>query len=555
MLQQLTIDNYAIIDHLKLQPDAQLNIVTGETGAGKSIILGALSLILGERADTNVLINKEQKCVVEASFKVSAYTALKEALLAADLDEEDTCIIRREISANGKSRAFVNDTPVNLTILNQITALLVDLHQQFDHLALSGDSFQLNSLDAIAGTTSIRNEYQQAYNQHKKQETELSALLKKQAEWQKESDYKQFLLDELTNGAFKENEIEDAAAQLKSLTHAERIGTVLSLAEAQLQEGEQPILNELKKLLQQLQSIEEWLPQSIVLNERLSSALEELKDISSEISELKSTVVLDEFLINTLQERVDLGYKLLKKHGLPDTNSLLKLQQELQQELQLSMDLGEKIAQIQQENTAQYQIVTKIGNELSAKRIAAAPAFAKNVNELLALVGMPNAKFEINIQRQTQPTLLGLDLLSFELDANKSGRFLPLHKAASGGEMSRIMLCIKSLTAKAMQLPTLIFDEVDTGISGEAAKQVGYLLRSLANYHQVICITHQPQVAARATHHFFVFKEEQTEGKITTNVRVLDGTQHVEAIAKMIGGAVPGQAALANARELVASTN
>ncbi|MBS1644566.1 MAG: DNA repair protein RecN [Bacteroidetes bacterium] len=555
MLQQLTIDNYAIIDHLKLQPDAQLNIVTGETGAGKSIILGALSLILGERADTNVLINKEQKCVVEANFKVTAYTALKEALLAADLDEEDTCIIRREISANGKSRAFVNDTPVNLTILNQITALLIDLHQQFDHLALSGDSFQLNALDAIAGATSIRSEYQQAYNRHKKQETALSDLLKKQAEWQKESDYKQFLLDELTNGAFKENEVEDAAAQLKSLTHAERIGTVLSQAEAILQEGEQPILNELKKILQQLQSIEEWLPQSVALNERLNSALEELKDISSEISELKSTVVLDEFLINSLQERVDLGYRLLKKHGLPDTNSLLKLQQELQQELQLSMDLGEKIAQIQQENTAQYQIVTKLGNELSAKRIAAAPAFAKNVNELLALVGMPNAKFEISIQKLTQPTLLGLDLLSFELDANKSGRFLPLHKAASGGEMSRIMLCIKSLTAKAMQLPTLIFDEVDTGISGEAAKQVGHLLRELANYHQVICITHQPQVAARATNHLFVFKEEQPEGKITTNVRTLDDTQHVEAIAKMIGGALPGQAALANARELIASTN
>lgn len=552
MLQKLTIDNYAIIDHLSLTPDEQLNVVTGETGAGKSIILGALSLILGDRADTSVLIHKDQKCVVEALFKTNEHASLTEALMAADLDVEQSCIIRREISVSGKSRAFINDTPVNLSTLNLITSLLVDLHQQFDHLALTDDVFQLNVLDAVAGTMKDRVQYQQAFREFRTLEHGLSELLKKQSEFQKESDYKQFLLDELVQAALKENEVEEVAAQLKSLSHAERIGSVLSQAESMLQEGEQPLVNELKKLLQQLQSIAEWLPQSTILSDRLSSSLEEIKDISDEISTLKHTIVLDEGLMEQLQERVDLGYRLFKKHNLPDTQALLHFQRTLQEELKQSLDLEEEISKLEKAKTTQLAAVNKMGESLSEKRKKAAPGFAKNVTELLALVGMPNARFEVELKATTRPSAQGLDALNFELDANKSGRFLPLHKAASGGEMSRIMLCIKSLTAKAMELPTLIFDEVDTGISGEAAKQVGILLMELAKYHQVICITHQPQVAARASRHFFVYKDALESGRITTKVRELDKANHVEAIAKMIGGEVPGQAAIANALELVA---
>lgn len=552
MLQKLTIDNYAIIDHLSLTPDEQLNVVTGETGAGKSIILGALSLILGERADTSVLIQKDQKCIVEAIFKAEENLALEEALSAADLDVESTCIIRREIGVSGKSRAFINDTPVNLSTLNHITSLLVDLHQQFDHLALTDDSFQLDVLDAVAGTMKERSQYQQAFKEYRVVENSLSALLKKQSEWQKESDYKQFLLDELEQATFKENEVEDAATQLKSLSHAERIGTVLSQAESMLQEGEQPLVNELKKLLQQLQSIAEWLPKSVELSDRLASTLEEIKDISDEVTTLKQSIVLDEGLMEQLQERVDLGYRLFKKHNLPDTQALLTFQQNLQAELKQSLDLEEEIFKLEKSKEEQLTLVQKMGDSLSEKRKKAAPSLAKNVTELLALVGMPNARFEVLLKATNQPSAQGIDALSFELDANKSGQFLPLHKAASGGEMSRIMLCIKSLTAKAMALPTLIFDEVDTGISGEAARQVGILLMELAKYHQVICITHQPQVAARASRHFFVYKDALESGRITTKVRELDKLTHVEAIAKMIGGEVPGQAALANARELVA---
>lgn len=551
MLKKLIIDNYAIIDHLDLEPDANLNTVTGETGAGKSIILGALSLILGERADTSVLINKNEKSIIEAWFDVADNTSFAAIMAEEELDNDAICIIRREISTTGKSRAFVNDTPVTLSVLNKLTLLLVDLQQQFGHLAMEDDNFQIDVVDAIAQTAELKNDYQSLYSKYKKISAALSALMEQQAQLQKEADYKQYLLNELSEASFKENEIEQAELQLKQMTHAERILGVLQQGQQMLAEGEQPLVNEIKRLLQQVQGIADVFEMAKPLQDRIASAWAELKDIADEFEVLSGKVNLDTSLMQQLQERIDIGYKLLKKHSLQTTQELLELQQQLQDDLKASLDLDEQINSLASDKNSLYHDLINSAKILSSKRAAVVPDFEHKIQELLILVGMPNARIKIVQNYLAEPAATGMDEIAFMLDANKSGQFSVLHKAASGGEMSRIMLCIKALTAKAMELPTLIFDEVDTGISGEAARQVGILLRELAEYHQVICITHQPQVAAKGTRHFYVYKNEEKDGRITTKVKTLSKDERVQAIARMIGGERPSEAALLNARELV----
>ena len=551
MLQKLIIRNYAIIDNLTIEPAGQLNIVTGETGAGKSIILGALSLILGERADTSVLINKEEKCVVEAHFDVSANASFNRVLREEDIDEEQVCIIRREISASGKSRAIINDSPVTLNVLNRLTALLVDLHQQFGHLALEDDHFQMDVLDALAANGALKEDYSRIYKSYTSVSLQLNQLRERQLQWQKESDYKQYLFDELSQASLKENEIEDVELQLKQLSNAGRIITILQTSRNVLEEGDQPISNEIRRIHQQLQTVSDVLRDLEPLGERLASVYAELKDIASELGVLEHQLDADPATMQQLQERLDLGYKLCKKHGVQSTAELLSIQQQLEGELQQTLELESTITTLEKQKQELYTELEAAGKKLSASRQKIAPQLQKKLNELLHLVGMPNAQFRPDLECLPTPGPAGLDQVTFRLDANKSGQFLPVYKAASGGEMSRIMLCLKSLTAKAMHLPTLIFDEVDTGISGEAARQVGMLLQDLGRHHQVICITHQPQVAARGSRHFFVHKDLDAKKKITTRVRVLAPDERVVAIARMIGGEAPSEAAIQNARELV----
>jgi DNA repair protein RecN (Recombination protein N) len=550
MLVKLIIRNYAIIDNLEFVPDAHLNTITGETGAGKSIILGAFSLILGDRADTSVLINKEEKCLVEAHFNVAGNEIFRTTLQKVDIDHEDVCIIRREISTSGKSRAFVNDTPVTLNTLNTLTTLLVDLHQQFGHLAFEDDHFKIDIVDAIAQNQAEKTAYATVHAEHRKIALQLADCSSKQTQSQKEADYKQFLLDELLQTDFKNEEIEYAALQMKQMSSAEKITGVLQMGIQLLEEGEQPLTNELKRIGQQLQSITDVLPEVSPLQERLTSVWAELKDIAAEFEQLEKQVSIDQQAMTLLQERLDLGYKMLKKHGLQTTQQLIALKDELTEELKATTDLGNLAETLAKEEARTRTRMMAEAEKLSNGRHNSSPQIVGKMNELLPLVGMPNAKFDIKIKQQ-KPGVMGMDDIQFLLDANKSGQFQPLEKAASGGEMSRIMLCIKSLTAKAMQLPTLIFDEVDTGISGEAARQVGVLLRDLSKYHQVICITHQPQVAARGSRHFYVYKDENKDGRINTRIRILKTDERILAIAQMIGGEQPSEAALQNARELV----
>jgi len=551
MLQKLYIRNYVLIDKLEITFDPFLNVITGETGAGKSIILGALSLILGERADTSVLIDREDKSVVEASFKTEKNTYFNGLLQREELDIEPVTIIRREISASGKSRAFVNDTPVTLTTLNELTSALVDMHRQFDNRALQENTFMYEVIDAVAENQLLLQEYKTQFSAYKQLQQQYRKLAENQSQWQKEADYKQFLFDELEQAALKENEIEDAEINLKQLSHAEQIKATLQLVYGALEEGEQPINNELKRMLQQLQTIINVQPGTEALAQRMESALLELRDIAGELDDLQGKVDLDPEQLNHLQERIDLGYRLFKKHGVSTTAELIAIYRQLSSELEAQNNSDAALKELQEQLLQSEKALHAQAKELHNKRSKTAPDFSKKVNELLKLVGMPNAILQVEISDSKGLHELGTDHIQFMFDANKSGKFSPVEKAASGGEMSRIMLCIKALTAKALALPTLIFDEVDAGISGEAAKQVGILLRSLSEYHQVLCITHQPQVAGKGTSHYFVYKTAGIDDKVKTNIRLLNDDERVRAIAQMIGGEKPSEAAMENARELV----
>lgn len=550
MLQQLHIENYVIIDQLLFTPKAHLNIITGETGAGKSILLGALGLVLGERADANTLFNKEKKCVVEAYFDVRNHSVFAEALAAEEIDYEPECIIRREIAATGKSRAFINDTPVTIAVLQRLTSLLVDMHQQFGHLALKEDRFQMDVLDAIADNSVIIKTYQEGFLQYQKRKKQLEAIYAEQRRREKERAYNMAVMDELEAANFKENELEEAAHRLKQLSHSEQLLAVLEASQQTLSEGEMPLINELKKHIQQLQNIEKLLPEISVQINRLNSIYEELKDVSGELQQLASHVSLDPETMNALQERLDVGYRLLKKHGLQETNELIALHQQLSSEAANEEQLTASIAQLQKECDAFETTLHEQAQQLSQNRHNRLPDFEAKMNELLGLVGMPNARFKVELQPTQELTQQGRDQVQFLFDANKSKTLTPLYKAASGGEMSRIMLCIKSLTAAAMQMPTLIFDEVDTGISGESAKQVSILLKNLSQYHQVLCITHLPQVAAKSDAHFYVFKET-IGNRVTAQLRTLNDEEHLFAIAQMMDGENPSNAALQNAKELI----
>lgn len=551
MLLQLSIRNYAIIDQLDWLPGRQLNIITGETGAGKSIILGALSLILGERADTAVLINKEAKCVVEAVFEVGDNQPLLQALKEADLDEEAQCVIRREINSSGKSRAFVNDTPVTLATLQRLTALLVDLHQQFDNLAIEEDAFQMSVLDALADNASIKAQYQTVYQQYQATAAQLARQTELQEQFQKEADYKQFLFEELEQANWQPNEIEDAEMQLKQLGAAEKIISTLKQTRFLLDDGDQPLTVELKRQAQQMNAISDVLHEGQALHERLISLYAEAKDIAAELAHLEEKITLDPHKMLALEERLSLGVKLLKKHAVQSTDELITIFHNLSSALQASNDLHEQIAALVLQKDNLYKELLGLADQLSASRKQVLDTTEAKINTMLADVGMPNARFKIEMLPLGKPNVWGIDHVSFLLDANKSNHFQPVAKAASGGEMSRIALCIKSLIARAVHLPTLIFDEVDTGISGEAALKVAALLQNLAQFHQVICITHQPQVAAKGNTHFYVYKAEDEQGKIYTKVRTLSLDEKILAIAKMIGGEQPSEAAMNNARELV----
>ncbi len=550
MLQKLNIQNYAIIRELEIDFSDKLNIITGETGAGKSILMGALSLVLGERADSTVLQQKERKAVIEGSFRAMDKKAIRAFLKENDLDAEELLVIRREIAANGKSRAFINDTPVNLNQLKILSSLLVDLHQQFDTLELSSSDFQQEVLDALAGNGELLNQYQQVFLQYKKSKKELTELQGEQASANAALDYNQYLFDELEEANLTENELEEMDTELKLLSNAENVKQELSGIYYQLQEGDQPVVQQLKTLYGKLHALDQYHAGIAELAKRLQSTQLELADIGAELEHINNSINYSAERIQIVNDRISMGYKLQKKHGVTSTNELIALQEELQEKLTEILNISEGILQKEKQTAGLLKQAEQIAKVISANRKNTIKPFTENVNQLLVRVGMPNARFTAEAQPLDTLGELGNDRIEFLFDANKSNRFEPLRKVASGGELSRLMLCIKSLVAKKLQLPTLIFDEIDTGISGEAAKQVGNIMKELSGSHQLISITHQPQIAAKADAHYFVYKAIE-EDKIVTSIRLLSNDERITTIAQMLSGEKPTAAALQNAREMV----
>lgn len=550
MLQKLYIRNYAIIEELTIAFDEHLNIITGETGAGKSIILGALSLILGERVDTSVLINRAEKSIVEATFYTQHNTAVNALLEQEGLDIEDCTIIRREIAASGKSRAFVNDTPVNLQFLNQITSLLVDLHRQFDNLAIHNEAFMYRVIDAVAQSKPIFDQYLVHYRSWRQKKNALEKLLNTINQLQQEADYKQFLFDELDQFGLAPDKIEDASEQLKQLSNADNIIASLKMVSYTLQESELPVNSELKKLLQQLSTVTSSYPEALSLYERLNSVHIELKDLALEADRMQSGINVDPETLQSLNEINDTGYRLMKKHNAHTTNQLIEIYNQLKADLEMTTNASEEIAALEAEVEALQQKMIVAADALYQKRSYALRSFGNAVNVNLALIGMPSADFKAELKLKDTFDEFGNTQIGFVIDTNKSGKYTPIQKTASGGELSRIMLSIKTITASALELPTMIFDEVDSGISGEAALQVGLMMQQLGRNQQLICITHQPQVAAKANRHFFIYKEEKDQ-QIKTAVKILSDEEKVKAIAQMIGGKQPSEAAINNAKELI----
>jgi DNA repair protein RecN (Recombination protein N) len=549
MLTKLHIQNYAIIDEIEIHFSNQLNIITGETGAGKSILMGALSLILGERADTSALLKTDKKCFIEGFFSVDNKKAVQTFLQSNELDAEHELVIRREIAANGKSRAFINDTPATLQQLKELASLLVDLHQQFDTLELGDTDFQREVIDALANNNETLIAYQTIYKQWQKSKKELEQLQQQKAAFNKEADYNQFLFDELNELSFKENELEELDNELKLLSNSEGIKTALTKVYFELKENEQPIVTHLKQLINQLNVYASYHADVKIIIDRLTSAQIEVQDIADEVERVNDAIGYDEKRITIINDKLAAGYKLLKKHGAKTTNELLDIQQALEQKLQAVLNIDEAIIVKEKETIALESQAQQKAEELSKARHLQAKPLVQKVNHLLLQVGMPNAVLKVEI-KETALQTFGKNNIEFLFDANKSNRFEPIRKVASGGELSRLMLCIKSLVAQSIDLPTMIFDEIDTGISGEAAKQVGVIMKGLANNRQIICITHQPQIAGKANAHYFVYKEIKGEA-VKTNIRLLNEDERMTAIAKMLSGEKPSAAALESAREMM----
>lgn len=551
MLSQLNVRNFALIKDLNTSFHPQMNIITGETGAGKSILLGALGLILGERADVKALGDLDEKCVIEGTFDINGY-GLEEFFDAHELDYDNTSIVRREITPSGKSRAFINDTPVQLTILKELGSQLVSLHSQHETLGLNDKNFQLSVVDSFAGHLSLLKEYKGLYLQYKLSESKLKNLLSKEVEAQKDLDYTTFIYNELEETQLQDNELELLEKEQETLSHAEEIQQSAVSAYAILSESEIPAIDQLNQAKALLLSAGKNDERLLELAKRIDSALIDLKDVSIELNAISDNVQADEECLFTIDQRLNLIYNLLKKHSAQTTADLLQIQQELANKLDNTAGLSEETEQLKQQCDTMRQQLREIANTLSQNRNQQRQAIETNISQLLAQVGMPNAIIEVNITALPNDELneTGCDTVNFLFSSNPGSSLQPLNKVASGGELSRLMLAIKSLVADNIKLPTLIFDEIDTGISGEVAAKTGRLMKQLASNHQVISVTHLPQIAGAGHKHFFVYKEVKNN-TTETQLRALSENERIEEIAKMLSGDSPTESAMANARELL----
>lgn len=551
MLSRLSVHNYALIKELDLDLSDGLTIITGETGAGKSILLGALSLILGTRADTSVLLDKKEKCVVEGIFMTKGMD-FADFFKINDLDYEDNVILRREINPAGKSRAFINDSPVTINLMKELGDRLIDIHSQHQTLMLHDNTFQLSIVDSFAGTAALINDYRVAYGIFRKLQKENNELTEKAKKSKADLEYYRFQLDQLDQAKLVKGEQQELEREQELLEHAEEIRQNLSLSSRLLSGEEKSVLSLLREVRSYAGKISSFIKNGDEILSRLDSTFIELDDLEGEIDKLSRNIDADPVRLEKINNRLDQIYSLIQKHRLRDLDELLLKKEEIENVIRSIVTSDERLEEVALLMKKQEEILRTFASEISEKRRSALPGIENRITELLKQLGMPNAKFRISVSSSPDFSAAGVDVVDFLFSANKQIPPENLAKIASGGELSRVMLSLKSLLTQNNELPTIIFDEIDSGVSGEVADKVGQILSAMGKYMQVVNITHLPQVASRGKKHYHVYKEDKGESTIT-RIKLLSRDERVLEIARLLSGSEVTETAIRNARELIKS--
>ena len=549
MLKTLHISNYALITTLTIDFEAGMSVLTGETGAGKSIIIGALSLIQGQRADTRMVKEGTEKSIVEAEFDVKNYS-LKSFFENNDLDYNDACLIRREIATNGKSRAFINDTPVPLNLLRELSDKLLDIHSQHENLLLSTENYQLMVVDAVAQNINELTDFKQSFTEWNEAKSDLNKLRKEADRRNADLDYLRFQLNQLDEAKLTVGEQTDLEAELEMLSHVEEIKSALGQADHLLTNEDTNVLKSVKDITVALRRINNYLPESTNWTERLDAVLIELKDMAADISLAQNKLEFNPERLEMLDNRLNLIYSLQKKFRVDTIEKLIELRESFRKQLNRIENMEEELIEAQKRVQACFQVMKINAETLTETRRKAIPAIEKYLVEQLHLLGMPDVRFVVSIMPATEYTEKGNDVVEFQFSANKNRSVQPVSLIASGGEVSRLMLAIKSLLIRQSDLPTIIFDEIDTGVSGEISGRMGEIMRKMSQSTQLIVITHLPQIASKGHTHYSVYKDN-TGTQTETHIRRLTPDQRIKELASLLSGKTITEAAMMNARELL----
>lgn len=552
MLIKLSVQNYALIEKLDISLENGLTIITGETGAGKSILLGALSLILGSRADTSVLLNKEEKCVVEGTFRIEGYD-FEDFFLKNELDHDAVAILRREINSGGKSRAFINDTPVTINILKELADKLIDIHSQHQSLMLNDNLFQLSVIDSYAGNGKILDDYKETYIKYRKYDKEYDEVKEKADKNKSDLEYYQFQLKQIHEAALKQGEHLDLEIEQEKLTHAEDIKLYLTNSSSLLSEDGNSILTMIRSLRQNLSKIVQFLPEANTFQTRAEASFIELNDLANDIDKLAGGIEADPQRLIYINNRLDTIYSLAQKHRLNDPDELIKKKVELEEIIDSIVTSDERLEELELLLNKELTRLKNFADEISENRSNALSEIEIHIADMLKQLGIPNAQFRIDLKRANDFTITGIDHADFLFSANRKVAPENIARVASGGELSRVMLSLKSLLTRNKNLPTIIFDEIDSGVSGEVADMVGQILSDMGKVMQVINITHLPQIATRGKNHFHVYKEDFGDSTIT-RIRLLSDQERILEVARLLSGSEVTESAMQNARELFAAS-
>ena len=549
MLQSLFIRNFVLIDELHIRFDEGFSVVTGETGAGKSIILGALGLVLGQRADSKSIQSGADKCVVEAVFDVSAYQ-LEDFFRSHDLEyDAKNCILRRELMSSGKSRAFINDTPAPLSVVKALGDRLIDVHSQHQNLLLADTQFQMNVVDIMAKTESLLVAYRREYDRYQSVVRQLEELEALAAKSRQDEDYLRFQVEELRAAQLTAGEQEELEAELETLSHTEIKSALYKVTDNLIGE-ERGVVQQLKEALHDVEALEAYFPKVKDFADRLRSAWTDMADLASETDVLKEDVEFDPNRLEWVNERLNTIYSLQQKHRVPSVEELLAIQQQLTTQLSAIDLFDEQMETLTKQRETIYEALMVQAGALTARRHEAATEIEQQLVDRMVLLGIPNTRFRIELWPKEKPSADGMDEVCFLFSANKNEALKPVAQTASGGEISRLMLCIKAMIAGFAALPAIIFDEIDTGVSGEIADKMADIMQDLGQKMQVITITHLPQIAAKGRAHYFVYKEDTAE-RTLTRIRLLTTGERVNEVARMLSGASLTDAAVANAKALL----